>query len=332
MTNKEQYIAWVATQHSLPIFMQPWWLDAVCAGKEWDVILVDSEELTADSEQKTATSSKNIVAAMPFLLRKKWWMKWIAVPQLTQICGLWLDEEREFTPEELTTICTKVNSELETLKLHYYYQQFPVNSPCPKEMEALGFKVKERVTYRINDLSNLDRVIEGFSKNKKRQLQKALSLHAEGNMTAEEFYFFHQQCLAAKKKTISYSREFLLVLEQKLRHHKQSQILTIRNADKQIYAAALLVWDEKQMYYLIPAINPTYKESGAGALLVLEALKSAREKGVKFDFEGSMIRGVAQHYKQFGSTPHKYYSVEKYYKWGFRFALLWNWICSRKYR
>jgi len=326
MTNKERYSEWVKLQNSLPVFMQPWWMDAVSAGKTWDVILVQEKSASADSTQaaEQTDDQPKIVAAMPYLFRKKWWMTWIAMPQQTQIGGLWLDETREFTPDELTAICTEVANQLKEQKLHYYYQQFPVGSPCPNLFKDLGFKVKERITYRINDLSNLDKVIDNFSKNKKRQLQKALSLHAETKMTPEEFYAFHQQCLIGQKKKISYSREFFLVLEQKLRKRKQSQILTVCNADHDVYAAAFLVWDSTKMYYLIPAYDIRYKDSGAGALLVLEALKLAREKGVSFDFEGSMTRNIAQHYKQFGSKPCTYYSVEKYYKWWFWFALVWN--------
>ena len=44
MTNKERYSAWVAEQEYLPISLMPWWLDAVCAGKEWDVLLAEDEE------------------------------------------------------------------------------------------------------------------------------------------------------------------------------------------------------------------------------------------------------------------------------------------------
>ena len=364
MSNKEIYTEWVKKQTRLPIFMQPWWLDAVCAGKEWDVLLIEHRTQTADADgaqtgveaqalvengqvDDTATivsasdehpmsirsasdehpmksredEENDIVAAMPYLFRKKWWMKWIIMPQETQIGGIWLDENHEFSSEELTSVCQQVADELAAKKLHYYYQQFPVGSPCPEIFKSLGFNVKERVTYRLDNLGDLDKVIDRFSKNKKRQLQKALSLHAENKLTAEEFYALHMLWLSMQKKKISYSREFFLVLEQKLRRHKQSQILTICNADHEPYAAALLVWDSQRMYYLIPCFNPEYKESGAGALLVLEAIKLAREKGVSFDFEGSMIRGVAQHYKQFGSTPFTYFSVEKYYKPLFRIAI-----------
>ena len=42
------------------------------------------------------------------------------------------------------------------------------------------------------------------------------------------------------------------------------------------------------------------------------------------DFEGSMIPGVAEHYRQFGSEARIYYSVEKIYNPLFRLLLLAN--------
>ena len=324
MTNKEKYADWVQTQTHLPVFMQPWWLDAVCAGKEWDVIIIEDSIQTADSTQ--------IVAAMPYLFRKKWWLKWVLMPQQTQIGGLWLDEQHEFTPEELTSVCEEVAKQLKELKLHYYYQHFPVNSPCPEIFKSLGFKVKERVTYRLDDLSDLDKVIDNFSRNKKRQLQKALSLHATKDLTAEEFYTFHQQCLEQQRKKISYSREFFLVLERKSNRMKQSNIIAIRTADGELRAAGYIVWDKDYAHYLIAAEDENFKNNGAMSLLVLECIKEARSRGVAFDFEGSMIRGVAQHFKQFGSSPATYYSVEKYYKWWFRLAIWFNLVTTRKKR
>ena len=126
--------------------------------------------------------------------------------------------------------------------------------------------------------------------------------------------------------------KFLLVLERKAKRLNQCQVISICNADNEVLAAAFLVWDNHNMYYLIPCYAPAYRDSGASALLVLEAIKLARKLGVHFDFEGSMIRGVAQHYKQFGSTATTYYSIEKYYHWWFWFANAYNWFRERKIR
>jgi hypothetical protein len=266
---------------------------------------------------------------MPYLIRKKAWMKYIVMPQQTQIGGIWIANDSR---DQVTEICQDFTRQLENLGLSYYYQHYPIGSPAVDAMCTLGFKTKERVTYRIEDLSDLDKVINAFSKNKKRQLQKALSLHADMSMSAEDFYRFHVQCLQEQGKQISYTREFLLVLHRKTQRLGQSQILSVCNADNQVLAAAFLVWDKQSMYYLIPCYDLKYKDSGASALLPLEAIKLARQQGVAFDFEGSMIRGVANHYKQFGSTRTIYYGVEKYYKWYFWLANAYNWLRERKMR
>ena len=319
MTAKERYIEWAGKQEYIPLTMQPWWMEAVCAGKEWDVLIAENEQ-------------GKIVAAMPYLMRKRVWVRYIVMPQQTQIGGIWVAPEVTEDKWQTAEVCRSIAEQLARLDIAYYYQQYPVGSQCVDAMRALGFKVKERVTYRIEDLSNLDSVIDNFSKNKKRQLQKSLSLHTERGMLPEEFFRFHSQCMAEQRKHISYSREFFLVLERKAKRQQQCEILSVRNADGEIYAAAFVVWDKRLLYYLIPCYSLEHKNSGAGALLALEAIKLAREKQVIFDFEGSMTRGVAEHYKQFGSTPTTYYSVEKYYKPWFRLAIWWNKIRGLRFR
>ena len=308
MTNKERYIEWVAQQEYVPIMMTPWWMDAVCAGKEWDVLLAEDE-------------NANILGAMPYLLRKRAWFKYIIMPQQTQIGGIWVTADCTADRWQTAEVCRQIKEQLDKMGLAYYYQQYLPGSLCVDAMRALGFKTHERVTYRVEDLSDLNALIDSFSKNKRRQLQKALSLHVERGMDPEEFYRFHTRCLQARKRRIFYTREFLLVLQRKASRLNQCEIISICNADGQPYAAAFLIWDRYSMYYLIPCFDPAFRESGASSLLVLEAMKLAREKHVIFDFEGSMDRGVAKHYKQFGSVPVKYFGVEKYYKPIFRLAI-----------
>ena len=319
MTNKERYIEWAAKQEYVPVFMMPWWMDAVCAGKEWDVLLAENEQ-------------GDIIGAMPYLMRKRAWLRYIIMPQQTQIGGIWVTPEVTADKWKTAEVCRIIKEQIDALGIAYYYQQYLPGSLCVDAMRALGFKTRERVTFRMADLSDMDAVIAGFSKNKKRQLQKALSLHAERGMEVEDFYRFHSRCLEERKRKISYSREFLLVLERKARRLGQCEILSICNADGTPYAAAFLVWDRNYLYYLIPAYDPAFGDSGAGTLLVLEAMKLAREKKVLFDFEGSMERGTAKHYKQFGPVPATYYSVEKYYKPLFRIAIWFQRLREWKYR
>lgn len=305
MTNKERYCDWAPQQENLSIFMQPWWLDAVCAGHTWDVLLSLDEQGA-------------IRAAMPYMLCKKWWMQWITMPPFTQFGGLWLVQnggliEGTDLAVDIRDICKDIAGQIKALNLHYYYQQFPISSKAVPVMKALGFHLKERNSFRIEDLHDLDKVIDSFAKSKRRQLQRSLSLHAERGIEAEDFYRFHSSITALRKKKMSYSRESLLVCDRKTRRNGQGDIIAIKNADGQIYAAAYLIWDAHCMYYLIPAIDPIRKNSGAPELLVLEALKLAREKQVIFDFNSNQRRSQDHHFKQFGSQKVTYFGIEKSY-------------------
>lgn len=321
MTNKERYIEWVGQQEYVPIYMQPWWMDAVCAGKKWNVLLAED-------------ANGRILGVMPYLLRRRAWFNYIIMPQETPIGGIWVTADTTADKWQTAEVCRQIKEQLDGMHLAYYYQKYLPGSLCVDAMRGLGFKTQERVTYRVDDLSNPEALVASFSKNKRRQLQKAqaLGLHVERGMNPEDFYRFHKNCLLARKRQISYTREFLLVLERKAKRLGQCEIISICNAEGQPYAAAFLVWDLHYMYFLIPTYDPAFHDSGAGALLVLEAMKLAREKKVHFDFEGSMERGTAEHYRQFGSTPVKYFAVEKYYRPIFRLAIWFQQVRELKFR
>ena len=111
MTNKERYREFCACNHHLPIFMTDWWMDAVCAGKEWDVLI-------------STDDSGEIQAALPYLLRKRAWLKYIIMPQQTQIGGIWLREDIATSAERTSILCQQFTSQLAALKLRNFIQRF----------------------------------------------------------------------------------------------------------------------------------------------------------------------------------------------------------------
>ena len=72
MTNKQLYAQFCESNPDVPLFMRDWWLDAVCAGKQWDAFI----EKDANGE---------ICAALPYLFRTRARMNYIVMPQMTQI-------------------------------------------------------------------------------------------------------------------------------------------------------------------------------------------------------------------------------------------------------
>ena len=73
MTNKQKYYIFCENENDIPIFSQAWWLDAVC-GSAWDVVLVENHG--------------DIIASMPYHMKKKIGFNIITMPKLTQNMGL----------------------------------------------------------------------------------------------------------------------------------------------------------------------------------------------------------------------------------------------------
>ena len=336
MTNKEQYAVFCQGQPDLPLTMQPWWLDAVCAGKQWDVMLFTRADLDGGKKKEQGAKTDEVLAAMPYLLRKRLGYTFIVMPQMTMFGGIWLSSELHASPALQEQLAKLVALRLRKMKIAYYYQQYPVGNPMPYWLEQQKMKVEERVTYRIDNLADKSAIEGDYSKNKQRQLKRAGDLELDYEMTAEEFFAFHKQCMAERGRKLTYSREFLLVLERKASRACQSAFIRIVEGAKnkeqgtkieeqgaRTVAAAFVVWDKRYMYYLIPAYLPSAAETGASARLADEAIRLAKQKGLLFDFEGGNDDpGIANHYRQFGSQPATYRSVSKLYRPSFA-ILLW---------
>lgn len=127
MTNKERYIEWVAQQDYMPVFLHPWWLDAVCAGKEWDVLLAEDAE-------------GNILGAMPYLLRKRLGFRYVLMPPMTQIGGIWVNAATTADRWITAEVCRQLAEQLDRMGLAYYYQQYLPGSLCVDAMRGLGFR------------------------------------------------------------------------------------------------------------------------------------------------------------------------------------------------
>ncbi|MBO4741857.1 MAG: hypothetical protein J5605_09515, partial [Bacteroidales bacterium] len=115
MTDKEQYKYLCETHSEVPLFLQHWWMDAVCKGKQWDVFLYRN----GDGE---------IQAVLPYLVGKKLGMKYILQPQLTQFNGVWyLRNDFKSENERLSfekKVCTYFAECLKNLNISYFNQNF----------------------------------------------------------------------------------------------------------------------------------------------------------------------------------------------------------------
>lgn len=300
----------------LYIFMQHWWLEGVSAGKDWDVVLVHDEN-----------DPNRIIGALPYEIKKRLWISTVCQPEMTPYEGFWVAPELREDPQALEYIFTSVNTQLAERNIHSFKHTLPVTSPFPQTFQKGGFQLIKRNTYILRDTSDTEKIIDGFSRNKRKKLKAVMDQYTVCDLDPEEYYRFHVITCNQKRTNIWYTRELLLVIWEKAQQRGQARIIGIRNNQGELLAAALLVWDNKTLYQLVNTFDHDAPDNGARELLTLEVIKQAGSLHLQLDFVHH--RDYLKHY---GAQKCTYYSVINGSKLGIFIEKISIWFSNKGYR
>ena len=123
-----------------PLFMQPWYLDAVCTGGRWDAAVVEKDG--------------HVIAVWPYFLKKKAGMTYVAMPPLARMMGPYLLPEYR-NPRHEPRLLEALLDQLPQLSAFEQDLNYTATNWLP--MYWRGFRQTTRYTYQI-DLSDMDRV------------------------------------------------------------------------------------------------------------------------------------------------------------------------------
>lgn len=305
----------ISETESFPLLGRYHWWNAVSVGKQWDVLLC----LRNHSEQLVIS---DVMAAMPIHLFRKWGWKLILMPQHTQQTYLYMspDEDAEVSSQAMAELLEKYCREN---RIAYCQLQGIWNESFRTAVAQLGFTVSPCVSYQIRDVRTKDELIARYSKNKQRQLKRAVGFRCV-SLNQDEFYIFHRACLKERGLVIDYSPAFAKALLSTTMQHNEAVIWGAMDENNELQAAVVLVYDEQSCYYLLPTYRTKNKKSGAMAWLTTEAIMWAIESNRVFDFEGSMTPSIARSYREFGGVPTTYYQIEKYYNPLIKWVIGWK--------
>lgn len=281
----------------LPVFAQDWFLDAVCARGEWNAVVVREGE--------------EVVAVLPYFLKKRGPLRTITLPPFVKYLGPYIHPVHSGLTQEHRWIGALIDG----LPPHLSFkQQFHPAQTNWLPFYWKGFRQTTRYTYRI-DLSDLDALYAGLNRNIRRNLQKAkaqVNVSTEGSL--EEFYRLNAASFQRQGLQIPYSFEQLQRHDEALAARGARTLFFARDEQERLHSAAYLIWDKQRSYYHLSGDDPALRDSGAGILLVWEAIQYTLEQlGLPvFDFEGSMLAPVEAIRRQFGARQEPYSLVWKY--------------------
>ena len=302
MNNKVIYRSLCETHKEIPLFMQAWWLDAASKGN-WDVIF--------------AKINDEIAGFFVFSFQKKLGKTIITNLPLTQFSGPFIFYPEKLNKSETYSFENKVysllieqltakNIDFIEINCHHSFknhQQFFWN----------GFKQTTKYTYILDNISDKETLLKEMSYSQRgKRIKKANSdYYFSLELSAEEFYDFYKSNLKDLDKTIFYSKEFFLKLYNAAKERNQGQIISIYNKENTLLATLWTVWDSEFAYNMIMTSDKKKKCSEGTTLLIWETIKYLADKTKHYDFEGSMIKGVALRNQSYGATALPYHCISK---------------------
>ena len=294
--NKVDYIKLCETETSVPIFMQPWWLDAVCVhGLNWNVALAKDK-------------NDNISAALCFCEKHKWGFKKVTMPYLTQFTGVWMKPlEHKNSPEKQSHEQNQLQQIIAQLPHCQHFMlrtHFNLTDWLPFYWAA--FKQTTRYTYIIPSLSDLNLVFNNFEGNVKRAIRQN-----EGKYTIEQSDDF-DLFLKLKYKNDSTPLSIWHNLNDILGKKQQKRLYFARNTEGVAEATAYIVWDNSTAYYLASGTTELGRKNRVMSLLLWQAMQDCAHHAIIFDFEGSMLKTVEPYFRRFGTEQKAYFQFSKF--------------------
>ncbi len=257
-------------------------------------------------------------AVMPVAVKKKWGISYILQPPFTQFWGIcykyniWKNVYEEYSWKH--KVGTLLVEELK--KYHWVVLNFSPHFDDPLPFHWEGFRLHTRVTYELVLTQGKERIYNQFASSLKHLIRRAeknglsfqettgleelitlISLNEEeGNFVLGK----HEH------RTSIFQR-----LGQWLLKSSYGRCYNVKNTEGEVLAAGLFVIFRKRIYYLTGAYAPNSGPTGATSFLLWKAMVHAIELGCEYwDFEGSMIKGIEQFFRKFGSYPVQYLQIK----------------------
>jgi hypothetical protein len=296
MNRKDEYKEFCEREKSIPLFLSYDWMNVV-APQNWNVLI----------EKR----GNDIAGVLPYILNKRKGLKFLELTPLTPYGGPWIiyPEGQKYTNKlsYQKEIITGLIKQLPSFDSFVIKCHPSLTNWLPFYWE--GFSQETWYTYILNDLSNTEKVFEGFKDDVRRNIRKSEKRFEI--ITSHSADVLHELKERSNPNTgVEVSKAYLDNILRFCKENNKGEILIARDGDS-IHSAALFVWDQNTCYNLYAASDPDFKNSDAMTILIWHAIQKYSLHIKEFNFEGSMIKGVESFFRSFGAIQTPYFVIRK---------------------
>ena len=254
-----------------------------------------------------------IAARLSYVRKQKLGLTVLTQPPLTRFVGPWLRQSTGKYEKQLGTERELMGALIEQLpSFDVYRGNFAPAVTNWLPFYWAGFEATIRYTYRLDDLSDPDKLWAGLGSNVRgriRRAQKGVEIHTD--VCLDDVLRINRKLLEARGLSVQFSDELGHRLDQACREREARQVVAAVDAQGRVQAALYLVNDATTSYLLYGGTDPDFLSTGVNSLVVWGAIRRASERSQRFDFLGSMIESVERVNRAFGARQVPYFFVTR---------------------
>lgn len=289
MNNKAKYRKFLEAYPQIPLFFQDWYLDLCVEAGAWNVLIYEE--------------NNSVRMCWPYFLKQRYFIRFIAMPHLCKFMG------PIFVPGYIPKPAV-IKDMYTHLPKHVFLQQNIYYNSSDQLMKAFPDLCTIGQSFMLNLSLGREHLWGQINSNyRNSKIKKARSVvQLDFDMNVDEFYKLN--ILTFSRQNMSYTVPELLfkTIVNGMIVRDSAKLICVRDSDGNLHAGACLAFDENSVYFHSSGTDPELRSSGAGILLVWEAIQWAMKNhpNKKFDFLGSNIPGIARVWKNFGAERVEY--------------------------
>jgi hypothetical protein len=270
------------------LFQEPWWLNLTTEG-HW--------------EEAVVANNQGVIARLPYRKLHRYGATILTQPRLTPYGGPWFRPSsakpaNQFSERQKLT--AELLSQLPRCDLFSQNLWPEISDWLPFYWD--GYSQRTSYTNWLRDLSSPDALWAGFLEGTRREVRKAQTrVQVVVSDDVDRLCDLHERTFSRQGLTPPRERAFLRRVAEGAVRQGHARITFALDEAGHAHAVNLLVFDERSAHYLIGGSDPSHRTSGGASLLMWDAIQFAASRSRLFDFEGSMVEGVARFFRGFGS-------------------------------
>ena len=279
------------------LYCHGWWLDVVAPDQHTVLTVREGNELRA---------------AWPITFQEVAGQRIIGMPPLTQKLGILFAPSAAKYAERLSEehrLIEELIQQLpgDTYVTHHFHENFTNWLPFYWNQ----FQQTTRYTYVLPDLRDLDALWNALRKTARTTIRNAdkHGLRVRETSDVEEVFRHYAQTMHRQGLPLPHTLEQFGRIDAACSKNAGRLALVAEDQQGRSHGGLYLAYDRRCAIYLLGGADPDLRQSGAQTVLLWEAIRFASRHSAKFDFEGSMIRGVEAALRDFGGIQTPYFRI-----------------------